>query len=226
MLYVSMVISHEGGWGCRKEIKTLLIVSEAIKSLLLPKGVRKESQHERLRRGLEGKGAENAGVGEKLLYVDRLVDTMPGLFQKRQDLSMLFEIKNTVDNAQRAEVAQRAAGADAMQQLLAEVRALHLKVDELQQRIATTETESESPRKAKMRQEILQALQKQRRLNPSQVGMHVGLSRVRANEYLRELEAEHLVKGVVVNRRKFYMLESDLLQPAAAAEAQQLLAGQ
>lgn len=139
---------------------------------------------------------------------------------------MLFEIKNTVDNAQRAEVAQRAAGADAMQQLLAEVRALHLKVDELQQRIATTETESESPRKAKMRQEILQALQKQRRLNPSQVGMHVGLSRVRANEYLRELEAEHLVKGVVVNRRKFYMLESDLLQPAAAAEAQQLLAGQ
>ena len=42
----------------------------------------------------------------------------------------------------------------------------------------------------------------------------MGLSRARSNEYLRELEEEKIVKGMVVNKKKFYMLEGDIAKRA------------
>ena len=98
-----------------------------------------------------------------------------------------------------------------------DVKKIHSELDELNKRfeelrdvVVGVKKEGESSRKKKVKQEIVRLLQENKKLNPSQLGKLLGLSRVRANEYLREMEDDKILRGILVKKRKFYMLETGM----------------
>jgi predicted ArsR family transcriptional regulator len=61
-------------------------------------------------------------------------------------------------------------------------------------------------RKSKTKDEIVNMLRQHKKLTSTQLGMLLGLSRTRCNEYFRELMKDGRVEGVIVDRQKFYKL--------------------
>ncbi|MGC8812678.1 MAG: winged helix-turn-helix domain-containing protein [Candidatus Aenigmatarchaeota archaeon] len=68
------------------------------------------------------------------------------------------------------------------------------------------ESENESVRKAKIKDQIISLLEQHKRLTSSQLSKLINLSRTRCNEYFRELTAEGITEGVLVDRKKYYKL--------------------
>ncbi|MEM5834258.1 MAG: winged helix-turn-helix domain-containing protein [Candidatus Aenigmatarchaeota archaeon] len=66
--------------------------------------------------------------------------------------------------------------------------------------------ENESVRKAKIKEQIISLLEQHKRLTSSQLSKLINLSRTRCNEYFRELTAEGITEGVLIDRKKYYKL--------------------
>ncbi|MEM7825673.1 MAG: winged helix-turn-helix domain-containing protein [Candidatus Aenigmatarchaeota archaeon] len=66
--------------------------------------------------------------------------------------------------------------------------------------------ENESVRKAKIKDQIISLLEQHKRLTSSQLSKLINLSRTRCNEYFRELTAEGITEGVLIDRKKYYKL--------------------
>lgn len=66
--------------------------------------------------------------------------------------------------------------------------------------------ENESVRKAKIKDQIISLLEQHKRLTSSQLSKIINLSRTRCNEYFRELTAEGITEGVLIDRKKYYKL--------------------
>ena len=138
---------------------------------------------------------------------------------RKSDMVMLFEIKNQIERSSLK--ARGSYDPVSMDSIHSKIEDLNSKIEELRDVVIGVRKHGDSPRKIKLRKDILDLIQKHKKLNPAQLAQLIKLSRVRANEYLRELEAEKLVRGVVVKKKKFYMLASDIVghreeeQPAA-----------
>jgi len=92
-----------------------------------------------------------------------------------------------------------------------QLKNLNSKFDELRDLVITAKSRGDSPRKIRTKKDIIGLLKKYGRLNPEKLGKLIGLSRARSNEYLKELENEGITKGIEIGKRKFYTLQSDLL---------------
>lgn len=89
---------------------------------------------------------------------------------------------------------------------------LSSKFDELRDLVITAKSRGDSPRKIKTKKDVITMLMKHGRLNPERLGKLIGLSRARANEYLKELEGEGITRGIEVGKKKFYTLHEDFLE--------------
>lgn len=130
---------------------------------------------------------------------------------RKQDLTTLFEIKHMIEKGSTSIVCGDGGGS--ITKIYSELGDLNQKFEELRDIVVGIKKNNNvsSPRKNTVKREIIAILQKQKRLNSTQLGKMIGLSRVRANEYLRELEDERITRGVTVRKKKFYMLENDLI---------------
>ena len=63
----------------------------------------------------------------------------------------------------------------------------------------------ESPVKTKRKESVIRLLS-EKSFTSSELSSATGMSRTRCNEYLRELEKDGMVKGIVRNKKKFYRL--------------------
>ncbi|MBI4175598.1 MAG: winged helix-turn-helix domain-containing protein [Candidatus Aenigmarchaeota archaeon] len=127
---------------------------------------------------------------------------------RKSDLLMLFEIKKLIEKG--SVISKYQSSSEKITQIHSEIKDLTAKFEELKDVVIRVKNKGDSQKKLKTKKEVISMLQKHKRLNPSQLAKIIGLSRVRANEYLRELEDEKIVKGIVINRKKFYMLEDDI----------------
>ena len=128
--------------------------------------------------------------------------------EKKSDLVRLFEIRNLIEKSTSK------YGSDenvlTIGRIDNQLKDLNSKFDELRDIVITAKSRGDSPRKIKTKKDILALLKAYSRLNSEKLGKLVGLSRVRSNEYLKELENEGIVKSILVNKKKFYMLQDDL----------------
>ena len=122
------------------------------------------------------------------------------------DVSAMFDIKHIIEKS--TNTLSPESDETSVKRLNSELFSLNQKIEDLRDIVVGVKKEGESDRKKKVKREIVRLLQQHRKLNPSQLGKLLGLSRVRSNEYLREMEDERIVKGLVVKKRKFYTLES------------------
>jgi hypothetical protein len=135
--------------------------------------------------------------------------------EKKDDLTVLFEIKNLIESRSVKTALRDVRDPDEkLTQIHGRMDDLNGKLDELRDIVTGLKSAKDGTKKLRMKKEIITTLDRQKRLNPSELGKFMGLSRVRANEYLRELEEEKIVKGIVINRKKFYMLEDDIAKKA------------
>jgi hypothetical protein len=129
---------------------------------------------------------------------------------KKQDILALFEIRHLIEKGSTSIVCGNGGGS--INKIYSELDAINKKFEELRDFVAGVKKGgSITPRKNAVKKEIISLLQKHKRLTSAQLGKIIGLSRVRANEYMREMEDERITKGVTIKKKKFYMLESDLV---------------
>ncbi|MBU0530618.1 MAG: hypothetical protein ABIH52_00835 [Candidatus Aenigmatarchaeota archaeon] len=126
---------------------------------------------------------------------------------KKTDLVTLLEIKHAIEKSSLSLPQNRV---EYMNRIHTDIEALSEKFDELKEFVVGIKKKGESPKKIRTKREIINLLKKHKKLGPVQLAKLIDLSRVRANEYLRELELESIVKGVKVGRNRFYMLEGDI----------------
>ncbi|GEM_PF-2282873 len=130
----------------------------------------------------------------------------------KKDISKLFEIKHIIEKGSTSVACGEGEGS--INRIYSELDSLNKKFEELRDVVIGLKKHGSSistPRKNMVKREIIALLQKHKRLNSSQLGKIIGLSRVRANEYLKELEDESIAKGITIKKKKFYMLENDLI---------------
>lgn len=153
-------------------------------------------------------------VGERFLFVGMYYNhTMARKHEsKKSDIVSLFEIKNLIEMSSLR--LQRSGSGTNIARIHEEMRSLNKKFDDLKDVVVGIKKRGESPRKIAMKKEIISLLKEHKRLNPGKLASLIGLSRVRANEYLRELEEERIAKGIIINKKRFYMLEEDLSKKA------------
>ena len=123
-------------------------------------------------------------------------------------LNALFEIKHLIEKS----ASTKPQVENSISKITERLEELNYKFEELKDVVIGLKKKRESTRKANIKKEIIRLLQKHKRLNSSKLGNLLGLSRVRANEYLKELEEERITRGVTINRKKFYMLHDDFLK--------------
>jgi hypothetical protein len=133
---------------------------------------------------------------------------MAKLSRKRgneNDVNTMFDVKHLIEKS--SNMINPESESD-VKRIHSELDDLNKKFEELRDVVVGVKKEGESDRKKKVKREIVRLLQEKKRLNPTQLGKLLGLSRVRSNEYLREMEDDKIVKGLIIKKRKFYMLES------------------
>ncbi len=123
-----------------------------------------------------------------------------------EDVSAMFDLKHIIEKS--SNTLSTDSDSTSVKKLNDELVSLNRKIEDLRDVVVGVKKEGESERKKKVKREIVRLLQEHRKLNPSQLGKHLRLSRPRANEYLREMEDERIVKGLVVKKRKYYILEN------------------
>jgi len=126
---------------------------------------------------------------------------------EKSDLVTLLELKHQIEKSSLSLPQNRV---EFISRIHTDIESLNDKFDELKEFVVGIKKKGESPKKIKTKREIINILKKHKKLGPAQLAKLIDLSRVRANEYLRELETENLVKGVKVGRNRYYMLEKDL----------------
>ena len=148
-------------------------------------------------------------VDDSFLYVGQLIiSNMESAITKKSDLVTLLEIKNMIEMSSLR--MQNMDSGTNLTRLHSEMKNLNKKFDDLKDVVVGIKKKGDSPRKTAMKKEIISLLKEHRRLNPAKLANLIGLSRVRANEYLREMEQEKITKGLIINKKRFYMLEEDL----------------
>jgi biotin operon repressor len=130
--------------------------------------------------------------------------------ENKSDLVMLFEIRNLIEKSSAKFGFDK--GELTISRIHNQLNDLNSKFDELRDIVITAKSRGDSPRKIKTKKDIISMLNKYSRLNPEKLGNLIGLSRVRANEYLKELEGEGITKGIEVGKKKFYTLAEDLVE--------------
>lgn len=128
---------------------------------------------------------------------------------REEDVSAMFDLKHMIEKSSNMVSIDTDEGD--VKKLHSKLENLNAKIEELRDVVVGVKKEGESERKKKVKREIVRILQENKRLNPTQLGKKLGLSRVRSNEYLREMEDEKIVKGMLIKKKKFYMLEKDLV---------------
>ncbi len=128
---------------------------------------------------------------------------------KKQDTLSLFEIKQMIEKGSTVITPHQGEGG--VGRIYTELDSLNKKFEELRDIVIGVKKEGESPKKKNTKKRVIALLQANKRLNPADLGKQLGLSRVRANEYLKELENESIVKSITIKRKKFYMLQSDVV---------------
>ena len=132
-----------------------------------------------------------------------------GKAERKSDLVMLYEIRNMIERSSGK------FGIDkndlTITRIHSQLSDLTAKFDELRDIVITAKSRGDSPRKIRTKKEIITVMQKYGRVNPEKLGRLIGLSRARANEYLKELEHEGLAKSIEVGKKKFYTLQDDLI---------------
>jgi len=128
---------------------------------------------------------------------------------KEDDVTAMFDLKHMIEKSSNMISVDTEEGS--VKRIHSELEMLNKKIEDLRDVVVGVKKEGESERKKKVKREIVRLIQEHRKLNPSQLGRLLGLSRVRANEYLREMEDEGIVKGMIIKKRKFYMLESNVV---------------
>ena len=132
---------------------------------------------------------------------------MPKRGGKQEDVNTMFELKHLIEKS--SNMISPGNESD-VKRIHSELDELNKKFEELKDVVVGVKKEGESSRKKKVKSEIVRLLQENKRLNPAQLGRLLGLSRVRANEYLREMEDDKILKGLIIKKRKFYMLEKGM----------------
>lgn len=130
--------------------------------------------------------------------------------ENKSDLVMLFEIRNLIEKSSAKFGFDN--GELTIGRIHNQISDLNSKFDELRDIVITAKSRGDSPRKIKTKKDIISMLNKYNRLNPERLGKLIGLSRVRANEYLKEMENEGITRGIEVGKKKFYMLQDDLIE--------------
>jgi len=64
----------------------------------------------------------------------------------------------------------------------------------------------DGPVKVKRKKEIVNLLLKHKKLTATQLSYFIKISRTRCNEYLKELEGSGMVKGDLIDKKKYYEL--------------------
>jgi hypothetical protein len=126
---------------------------------------------------------------------------------KEEDVNTMFELKHLIEKSSNTILPENESD---VKRIHSELDELNKRFEELKDVVVGVKKEGESSRKKKVKREIVRLLQEKKRLNPTQMGKLLGLSRVRSNEYLREMEDDKILKGIIVKKRKFYMLEKGL----------------
>ena len=126
---------------------------------------------------------------------------------KEEDVNMMFDLKHLIEKSSSTILPDNEGD---VKRIHSELDALNKRFDELKDVVVGVKKEGESSRKKKVKGEIVRLLQENKKLNPTQLGKLLGLSRVRANEYLREMEDDKILRGIVIKKRKFYLLEKNV----------------
>jgi len=126
---------------------------------------------------------------------------------KEEDVNMMFDLKHLIEKS--SNMISPESESD-VKRIHSELDELNKRFEELKDVVVGVKKDGESSRKKKVKKEIVRLIQENKRLNPTQLGKLLGLSRVRANEYLREMEDDKILKGLIIKKRKFYMLEKSV----------------
>lgn len=124
---------------------------------------------------------------------------------KDEDVNTMFELKHLIEKSSNTILPESESN---VKKIHSELDELNRRFEELKDVVVGVKKDGESSRKKKVKREIVRLMQENKRLNPTQLGKLLGLSRVRSNEYLREMEDDKILKSIVIKKRKFYMLES------------------
>ena len=88
---------------------------------------------------------------------------------------------------------------DSKEEFLIQLKELGHKVEEIEQKMNKEESSINLKRKTQMIQ-----LLKRTEMTPSEVGGKLGMSRSRANQYLKVMEKEGIIRGTSKGKKKFY----------------------
>jgi predicted HTH transcriptional regulator len=89
-------------------------------------------------------------------------------------------------------------------EIIVQIKELNEKVNDIEKKLKLKK--SNSPMILKRKKQIVFLLKQNKALSPAKLGELLNISRTRANEYLKEMEEEGIVKGFSNGRRKFYAL--------------------
>lgn len=108
----------------------------------------------------------------------------------------LLKVKNLVGRPRKIRVRE------VKEEIIILLKELGHRVDKLERRFKK-ELSDLNPKKEK---QILFLL-KQRAMTASDVGKKLGISRTRANQYLRHLEKEGILEGEIIGKKKYYKIK-------------------
>lgn len=126
---------------------------------------------------------------------------------EKSDLVTLIEIKHLIE---KSALSMQQDDVEKISRIHLDIRDLGDRFDELKEFVIGIKKKGESPKKVKTKRHILDLLKKHKKLGPTQLAKLINLSRVRANEYLVELEREKIVKGTKIGRNRYYTLNTDI----------------
>ncbi len=89
-------------------------------------------------------------------------------------------------------------------EIIVQIKELNEKVGEIEKKLKLKR--SNSPMILKRKKQIVFLLKQNKALSPKKLGELLKISRTRANEYLKEMEKDGIVKSFSNGRRKFYAL--------------------
>ena len=129
--------------------------------------------------------------------------------EEKKDVSSLFEIKHLIEKGSTTVLAKEGEGG--VGKIYSELENLNKRFEELRDIVVGLNKKTNTPKKKKVKMRIIMILEEKKKMNSAQLGRELKLSRVRANEYLREMEEEGLVRGIKIKRKRFYLLDSSII---------------
>lgn len=89
------------------------------------------------------------------------------------------------------------------------IAVLNRKIDALQNMLnerRINKNADESPVKTRKRGEIIEIIKERKKINSYELALIMKISRTRANEYLKELERDSLLKSELADKKMYYKL--------------------